>query len=253
MRILLTNDDGIHAPGIHALIEALQPLGDIFVVAPEKPRSASGHAITLHKPLRLVETPLPNGRKGWACSGTPTDCVTLGWDIVLNGKVDLVISGINSGPNIGWDVTYSGTVSAAIEGAILGAPAIAVSVASEREPLDYVVAANFTRTLAERVRDNGLEKWSLLNVNVPSGPSMEIKGVTVTHQGRRQYIDRIDKRTDPWGKEYYWLCGSLKDEVQDPLSDGHQVAEGFISVTPIHLDLTAYKLIDTVRAWNLTA
>ncbi len=251
MRVLLTNDDGIHAPGIHALLEELQPIGEIFVVAPEKPRSASGHAITLHKPLRLVETALPNGQVGWACSGTPTDCVTLGWDIVLGGKVDLVVSGINSGPNIGWDVTYSGTVSAAIEGAILGAPAIAVSVASETSPIDYSAAANFTSKLAMEVRDNGIDKWTLLNVNVPPLPAEQIKGVTVTHQGRRQYVDRIDKRTDPWGKDYYWLCGSLKDEIQDPLSDGHQVADGYISVTPIHLDLTAYSMIDRITGWDL--
>jgi 5'-nucleotidase len=251
MRILLTNDDGIQAPGIIALKKTLDKLGQVFVVAPERPRSASGHAITLHKPLRLSEQTLPDGSIGWACSGTPTDCVTLGWDVVLDSQVDLVVSGINAGPNLGWDVTYSGTVAAAIEGAILGAPAIAVSVAGEKEPFNFTPAAEFTLRLAEKVAEHGMEQWTLLNVNVPAIPESEIGGVTVTHQGRRQYVDRIDRRVDPWGKDYFWLRGSLKEEVPDVESDVHAVLDKRISVTPIHLDLTAGHLIPCVKAWNL--
>ncbi|MEP6755916.1 MAG: 5'/3'-nucleotidase SurE [Chthonomonadales bacterium] len=252
MRILLTNDDGIEAPGIMALKQELDKVGEVFVVAPERPRSASGHAITLHKALRLPKVTLKDGTEGWACSGTPSDCVTLGWEIVLDNRVDIVVSGINAGPNLGWDVTYSGTVSAALEGAILGAPAIAVSLAGEREPFDYGTAARFTRQVVEHVGERGMEKYSLLNINVPPLPADQICGVEITHQGRRQYVDRIDKRTDPWGRDYYWLCGSLKDEAADEKSDVHAVLQNKISVTPIHLDLTATHLISEMQKWSLT-
>lgn len=252
MRILLTNDDGIYAPGIIALVHSLSPLGEVFLVAPERPQSASGHAITLHKPLRLTETPLPDGTVGWAASGTPTDCVTLGWDVVMDGKVDLVVSGINSGPNLGWDVTYSGTVAAAIEGVILGAPSIAVSVAAEDGPVDYGLAARFTTRLAVEITRNGLDPWTLLNINVPNLPEPDIRGVMVTHQGRRQYVDRIDRRVDPSGKPYYWLRGSLKEELHDENSDVHAVLNGYISVTPIRLDQTAEPMVSKLRDWKLT-
>jgi 5'-nucleotidase len=251
MRILLTNDDGIHAPGIFALKESLSGIGEVFVVAPERPRSASGHSITLHKPLRLTETTLPDGGKGWAASGTPTDCVTLGWDVVLEDRVDLVVSGINAGPNLGWDVTYSGTVAAAIEGVILGAPAIAVSVAAEEDELDYGPAARFTAQLARQIGSHGLEPWTLLNVNVPGLPDSGIRGVMITRQGRRQYVDRIDRRIDPSGKPYFWLRGSLKEELHDEDSDVHAVLNDFISVTPIHLDQTAEAMLPRLREWDL--
>src|ERR1041385_973819 len=166
MRILLTNDDGINAPGIHALKRELERLGEVIIVAPERPRSATGHAITLHKPLRIEEVDLPDGTRGWASNGTPSDCVTLGFDVILEGRVDIVFSGINAGPNLGWDLTYSGTVSAAMEGAILGVPSIAISVAGMSPSLEYGPAARSALRLAEQVRDNGLEPYTLLNVNV---------------------------------------------------------------------------------------
>jgi 5'-nucleotidase len=251
MRILLTNDDGINAPGIHALKRALEPLGEVIIVAPERPRSATGHAITLHKPLRIEEVDLPDGSRGWASNGTPSDCVTLGFDVVLEGRVDMVFSGINAGPNLGWDLTYSGTVSAAMEGAILGVPSIAISVAGMRRDLDFEPAACFALRLAHQVLENGLEPYSLLNVNVPAISAEEIRGVDITHQGRRQYVDRIDRRVDPFGRAYYWLCGSLREDTPDPGSDVHSVLENRISVTPVHLDLTASRLIDRLRSWNL--
>lgn len=251
MRILLTNDDGINAAGIHALKAALDPLGEVFIVAPERPQSASGHAITLHKPLRIDEVELPDGSRAWATNGTPTDCVSLGFDEILEGRVDLVVSGINAGPNLGWDVTYSGTVAGAMEGAILGAAGIAVSVAGDRGPYEYQPAAEFTRQLAERVRDHGLDRWTLLNVNVPAVPREEIRGISITHQGRRAYVDRVDRRVDPWGKPYYWLCGTLADEKAEPGSDVEAVLQRRISVTPIHLDMTASYMLDKLRAWPL--
>ncbi len=250
MRILLTNDDGINAPGILALKQALDSLGEVTVVAPERPRSASGHAITLHKPLRLEKVSLLDGSIGWATNGTPSDCVTLGLDVVLDGKADLVFSGINAGPNLGWDLTYSGTVSAAMEGAILGIPSAAISVAGERGPYDFNAAAGFATKLASSILEYGLERWTLLNVNVPAVPKDEIRGVAITHQGRRQYVDRIDSRMDPFGRPYYWLCGSLHEDVPDPGSDVHAVLEGYISVTPVHLDLTATHLLESLKTWS---
>ncbi len=252
MRILVTNDDGIHAPGILALKQALEPLGEVFVVAPERPRSAAGHAITLHKPLRITETALLDGSRGWAVSGTPTDSACLGFDVVMEERADLVFSGINSGPNLGWDVTYSGTVAAALEAAILGVPAIAISLAGESGPFDYSAAAQFARKLAGQVAEHGMEPWTLLNVNVPPVPADRIAGVSITHQGRRQYVDRIDHRVDPWGRDYYWLHGRLHEEEEiDAGSDVHAVLENRISVTPIHLDLTAPHLIPRLREWRL--
>src|SRR5579862_6787012 len=237
MRILVTNDDGIQAPGLLALKLALEPLGQVFVVAPERPRSAAGHAITLHKPLRISEATLADGSQGWAVSGTPTDCATLGFDVVMEGRADIVFSGINDGPNLGWDVTYSGTVSAAIEAAILGVPAIAVSLAAESGPFDFGPAADFARRLAEQTSEHGLPEYTLLNVNVPAVPSGQIRGVSITRQGRRQYVDRFDQRVDPWGRKYYWLHGSLREDTQQPDSDVHAVLENRISVTPIQLDM----------------
>ena len=251
MRILLTNDDGINGPGLHALKKELDSLGEVFVIAPERPRSASGHAITLHKPLRIDKVDLPDGTRGWSTNGTPTDCVTLGLEVVMEGKADIVFSGINTGPNLGWDLTYSGTVSAAMEGAILGKPAIAVSVAGERGPWDFQPAAEFSRRLAVTVLEHGLEKWTLLNVNVPAVPGDQIAGVSITHQGRRQYVDRIDARKDPWGRPYYWLCGNIGEEEVDPGSDVHAILENRISVTPVHLDLTATHLLERVKGWGI--
>ena len=256
MRILLTNDDGILARGILAAKAALDELGDVVVVAPERQRSAAGHAITLHKPIRLVPTPLPDGSTGFACSGTPTDCVTLGYEIALKGRCDLVVSGINAGANLGWDLTYSGTVSAAMEGAVLGLPAFAISLVLENggpDPGDFGPAARFAVRLARQLAETPMPPVTLLNVNVPNRTEAEQRGVAVTHQGRREYVDRIVSREDPSGRPYYWLAGSLREEAPDPGSDVHAILEDRISVTPVHLDMTAYALLDGVRAWDLKA
>ena len=254
MRILLTNDDGIHAPGILAARQALASLGEVVVVAPERPRSAAGHAITLHKPLRIQTLTLSDGSAGFATSGTPTDCVTLGYEIVMEGKCDLVVSGINAGANLGWDLTYSGTVAAALEGAVLGLPAIAVSLVFERlegrEP-DFSAASEFTAKLARQIQANPLPPNMLLNVNVPLVPSGQSQEVVITHQGRREYVDRILVRDDPAGKPYYWLAGSIREDTPDPGSDVHAVLNNQISVTPVQLDMTAYPLLERLRGWQL--
>lgn len=254
MRILVTNDDGVHADGLFALQQALQAVGDVTIVAPERQQSATGHAITLHKPLRILPMKLSDGSAGFATSGTPTDCVTLGYEIVMGGKCDLVVSGINAGANLGWDLTYSGTVAAALEGAVLGLPAIAISLVFERmegmEP-DYGAAAEFVAKLARQVQADPLPPNMLLNVNVPLIPSGQLQEVVITHQGRREYVDRILVRDDPAGRPYYWQGGSIREDVPDPGSDVHAVLHNQISVTPVQLDMTAYPLIERLRGWQL--
>ncbi len=256
MRILLTNDDGVHAPGILAAKIALDALGEVFLVAPERPRSAAGHAITLHKPLRITPLRLANGQHAWATNGTPTDCVTLGYDIVMEGRCDLVVSGINAGANLGWDLTYSGTVAAALEGAILGLPSLAVSLVYERgttPELDFSTAASVTARLARQMASDPLPPNTLLNVNVPFVPGSELRGTVITHQGRREYVDRIVVRDDPAGRPYYWQAGSIREDVPDMGSDVHAVLNNQISVTPVQLDMTAYSLLDRLRGWKLSS
>jgi 5'-nucleotidase len=254
LRLLLSNDDGVFAPGLFALKVALEAAGHhVTICAPDRQRSASGHSITLHKPLRVKQVPLSDGSLAWAASGTPADCVALGLlDILGNENVDLVISGINHGPNLGWDVTYSGTVSAAMEAVISGIPAIAVSVTSYEENIHWDGAANFVaRTLVPQTAKHGLPPATLLNVNAPDLPEAEIKGARVTTQGDRQYVDRLEKRVDPVGRPYYWLKGKLHDKESPEGSDTRTVGEGYISVTPIHLDLTAHSFLRDLRGWEL--
>lgn len=236
-----------------AVVSALKRAGHtVFVCAPDRPRSASGHAITLHKPLRLKCVALEDGTEAWGGSGTPADCVALGLLEVTKGEVDAVVSGINHGPNLGWDVTYSGTVSAAMEAVIYGYPSIAVSVASYAERLHYAPVARFVaEDLLPRVLEHGLPPATLLNVNAPDVPETDVQGVRVTTQGDRQYVDRLEKRLDPVGRPYYWLGGKLHDKESAPGSDTRAVGDGYISVTPIHLDLTAHAVLRDLRGWGV--
>ena len=226
----------------------LQEVGEVTVVAPERPRSASGHAITLHKPLRAERVAMLGGGEGFATNGTPSDCVVLGISALLP-RCDLVVSGINHGPNLGEDLTYSGTVSAAMEGAICGKPAIAVSVATE-ERVDYAPAARFMLRLVRLVLRHGLPPDVLLNVNVPNCPEEALAGVAITHQGKRRYAGRVEQRIDPRGRPYYWLGGEILQEINREGSDGEAVRAGKISITPLHLDLTDYAMLAQLRAWN---
>ncbi len=235
-----------------ALKVALDPLGEVTVVAPDRPRSACGHSITLHKPLRLSETRLPDGARAWVSNGTPSDCVTLAvLDVLRDQRPDLVFSGINHGPNLGWDLTYSGTVSAAMEGAIFGIPAVAISLAwrfrrmvEEEEgpapPLDFTHAAAYAAELAAYLGRQPLPDHTLLNVNVPPGTP---KGVRVTRQGIRRYPGKLEKRTDPMGRSYYWLGGDDPVDVREPGTDVQAIADDCISVTPVQLDLTEPALV----------
>ncbi|HEX5322185.1 MAG TPA: 5'/3'-nucleotidase SurE [Capsulimonadaceae bacterium] len=248
MRFLLTNDDGVHAPGIFALKQALEPLGEVFVVAPERPRSAQGHAITLHKPLRLTETLLSDGARAYASNGTPADCVTLGVQEIMGDKVDYVFSGINHGPNLGWDVHYSGTVSAAFEAVMIGYRSAAFSVASFERELHWDTAGCYAARIVRWLAENPLGPHTLLNINIPNEPCEKIQGTAITRQGPRQYVDRIEKRADPAGRAYYWLGGTLADHDAPAGTDVRAIADGYVSITPLQLDLTEPRLLKELDA-----
>jgi len=253
MTILITNDDGIHSEGLLALKSALRGLGRVVVVAPDRPRSASGHSITLHKPLRVERVRLLDGEFGYATNGTPSDCITLGILFVAGSPVDLVVSGINRGPNLGWDITYSGTVSAAMEGTVMGVPSFAISVVARGDDAGFDYAVKFAEFLAGLLAERRLPPSVFLNVNVPGVPPDQIAGVQLTRQGKRHYLGRIEKRTDPMGRDYYWLGGDAPEDELEEGTDVKAIADGKVSVTPIHLDLTGYSALDQVRQWNIEA
>lgn len=251
--ILLTNDDGIHAPGINALRVELEqnPQLEVWAVAPDRERSASGHAITMYRPLFPLKAEIPDAASPcYAVTGTPADSAKLAIEALLPRRPDLVISGINRGANLGTDIFYSGTVAAALEGPILGIPAIAASLDSW-ENSDYTAAARYTAKLALKVLDEGLPPGTLLNVNIPAVPADEVKGVRITTMGRRLYRDQWDRRVDPRGRTYYWLAGELVDLENEADSDVATVEQGYISVTPIQLDLTHYDQMERLKRWQL--
>ncbi len=249
--ILVTNDDGIAAPGLLALTEALTAVGRVSVLAPSRNWSASGHVKTMHKPLRVDAVTLQNGTPALATDGAPSDAVALASLGLVEHPIDLVVSGINRGANLGHDVTYSGTVTAAMEATIAGIPAFAISLDSYTDG-NYGVAADFASRLARRVLGNGLPKGTLLSVNVPPLPADEIAGVLVTRMGLRIYRDELVRRLDPRGRPYYWIGGPEPTGIEQEGTDIWAVANGYISVTPLQLDLTARDLLGTVREWNLT-
>lgn len=247
-QILVTNDDGINAPGISALRNALAQLGEVTVIAPERSRSAGGHAITLHKPLRADLVTMPSGKQGYSSNGTPSDCVVLGLLAIMT-HCDLVVSGINLGANIGEDLTYSGTVSAAMEGVICGIPAFAISLASENNP-DFQPAADFAVKVARQVLQHGLPADVLLNVNVPGLPAEKLGAPIITRQGKRRYQGRVERREDPRGRPYYWLGGESIEDISGEGSDGEALLQGHISITPLHLDLTHHQFMNEMSHWK---
>jgi 5'-nucleotidase len=236
--ILVSNDDGIHSEGLLALEDSLRRVGDVYTVAPEREQTSMSHALTLHRPLRVREL----GGSRMAVDGTPTDCVKLALTGLLSKRPDLVVSGINKGPNLGDDIIYSGTVSAALEGALLGVPAIAVSLATF-EKFNFAPAAEFTATLITRIQKQGIPRDMLLNVNVPPIAKEEIQGWRFTRQGKRHYSETIVERVDPRGKKYYWIGGDDLGFAEDEGTDCVAIRDGFISVTPLQVDFTNFKLL----------
>ena len=243
-RILVTNDDGVHSEGIKALAGALRAFGDVTVVAPIQEASAIGHALTLRRPLRIDAI----GPDIFAVDGTPTDCVNLAITHVLKGKPDLIVSGINKGWNLGDDVTYSGTVSGALEGALLEIPSIAISTQRIKDECEFGPSAASAATVAQAVLERGLPKFTLLNINVPMG---EIRGYRVTVQAKRNHVTVVSERMDPRHREYYWIEEGENEWEPHDRSDYQAVRDGYISITPLQPDMTAYNALAYVEGLTL--
>jgi len=250
-RILVTNDDGIETRGILALKQALDPIGEVIVVAPDTNQSAVGHGKTLMRPLRVRERTLADGSTGYSIDGSPTDCVSLGLLGFFDEPFDLVAAGINYGANLGDDITYSGTVSAAMEAVINGVPAFAISQ-EYVEQIDFELAALAAAVVARNLLEHGLRRGELLSVNVPAATIAECKGFEVTRVGRRVYQDELVQRVDPRGVPYYWIGGPPPSGISVPGTDFNAVVNRRISVTPIHLDLTGRRLLRQLRTWDWT-
>jgi len=250
--ILLTNDDGIDANGIAALASALDGLGGLAVVAPEREQSAVGHAITVRDPVRAHPWPFELGQRDvWAraVTGTPADCVKLACQKLLPRRPDLIVSGINHGPNTAVNVIYSGTVSAATEASIFGIPAIAVSLCSWDPEADFEGAGRYAREIAERALRDGIEPGILLNVNVPPGDYDDLRGLAITRQARSRWEEEFHERRDPFDRPYYWLGGEFVDLDEGKDTDLAAINAGYVSVTPLQHDMTAYKQMETLQAW----
>jgi 5'-nucleotidase len=246
--ILVTNDDGVHSPGIIALYRAMKELGNAYIVAPDRERSAAGHSLTMHRPLRAEEI----REHVFSLNGTPTDCVTIGINKLLPKRPALIVSGINKGANLGDDITYSGTVSAAVEGTIFGIPSLAFSLMADRH-YHFETAASFAAKIASYALEHSLPYDTLLNVNVPNVPKEQIMGVKFTRQGKRVYDGSIQETFDPWGQKHYWIGGGQPFWERGEDMDIEAVQANCISVTPIHLDLTNYDALSYFRnKWALT-
>lgn len=250
LRILVTNDDGIQAPGLRSLVQALSQIGSVLVAAPDQERSATGHAITMYQPLRAKATEVPGAEAAYAISGTPADCVKLAVDTLYPEQIDLVVSGINRGANLATDVLYSGTVSAALEAVMLGLPAIALSLAELVNPV-FEPVASIARELIPAMWEKSWPADTLLNINVPSLARAQLRGLKVTTLGQLRYHNPILERQDPWGGTYYWLAGQEPEDNNQEPTDVWAIKNGYISLTPIQFDLTDYRLLDTIANWNL--
>lgn len=253
MHILVTNDDGITAPGLLALVKAMRQCGEVSVIAPDHDWSGGGHVKTLKRPLRVRRVKLADGTAALTSDGAPSDCVALGVLGLLPQKIDLIVSGINPMANLGQDVTYSGTVTAAMEGVIWHVPSIAFSLDAGRSDLgdvDYDAASRVARFVVRTVMKMGLPDGVFLNVNVPYVPADELRGVRLTRQGLRVYRDRLDRRLDPRGNDYYWIGGDAPTGVPEKGTDVGALASGYVSITPLQLDLTAYTMLRTMDGWG---
>jgi 5'-nucleotidase len=250
--ILVTNDDGVYSKGILALTEAVLPFGDVVVVAPDKPQSGMGHAVTINNLLRLhpLKYDLPV-QAAFACSGTPVDCVKLAIYKVMHRKPDLVVSGINHGSNSSINVIYSGTMSAAVEGAVEGIPSIGFSLLDHSADADFEASQQVVQKVVAGALENGIPNGTCLNVNIPKGIPSSIAGIRICHQAKGYWEDNFDVRTDPFGKPYYWLTGEFKLMDEGMETDEIALANNFVSVVPVHFDLTAYQAMQELKKWNL--
>lgn len=250
LKVLISNDDGIHANGIHTLSERLCRDFEVYVVAPDRERSAMGHALTLHKPLRIdeVDMEIPVAA-AYAVAGTPSDCVKVALSTLLDMPIDVVVSGINHGPNLGSDVIYSGTVSAALEGAILGKPSVAVSLLNgHNKAADFTHAAEYIARSLEKMVAGGMPEKTIYNVNFPAVSLHEVAGVKMTVLGTRMYTDTYEKRVDPRGGVYYWLAGEIIESGEAEDSDVEAMRNNMISITPVHIDMTHTHMFKTHQA-----
>jgi len=245
MHILVTNDDGIHSPGLTALAKALSKVGEVWVVAPDRERTAAAHAVTLHKPLRVQQ----RGTRVYAVSGTPVDCVNLAILKLMPVRPDLLVSGINKGVNLGDDVLYSGTVSAAMEGTILGVPSMAVSQEGQ-EKFYFDAGAHYAVRIARLILKEGLPDETLVNLNIPNRPFRSITGVRVTCLSRRRFNNPIVEKVDPHGRTYYWIAGTRVSWSRSKDADHEALEQGAVSLTPIHLDTTNHGVLDRFRKWE---
>lgn len=255
MHILVTNDDGVNAPGLLALAQAFRTLGDVTVLAPDRNWSASGHVKTMHRPLRVMETHLSDGTPALTSDGAPSDCVAIALLGIVEQPIDLVISGINPNANVGHDVTYSGTVTAAMEAAISGLPGFAFSINTPMDhkgPTDYSTAADVAASVAKQVISKPMPDKLVLNVNIPYGSREDIRGMAVTRQGLRIYRDALVEREDPRLRKYYWIGGEAPTGIAEPGTDFWALANNFVSITPITLDLTDSRFLPILESWDLT-
>lgn len=248
-RILCTNDDGVHAQGLDLLIDVARQLGDVTVVAPDRQQSATSHSLTVHRPLRVTR----RDASSYVIDGTPTDCVLIAVNSLMENPPDFVLSGVNHGPNMGEDVLYSGTVAAAMEGTILGIPSVAVSFASRGTDRLRGYSDSLSGILRSLLGRDDFPEETFFNINLPDIPPDELKGVRITTLGRRVYSDSLTRREDPSGREYFWIGGGVSSWSGRDDSDFRAVRAGFASLTPLHLDLTNYALINEVKSWPLSA
>lgn len=251
-KILITNDDGIFAPGLRYLIEVMRELGDLVIIAPDKPQSGMAHAVTIQTPLRIHEIVNEPGYREYSCNGTPVDCVKLGQKVILKCDPDLIVSGINHGSNSSINVLYSGTMAAVIEGAMEDIPSIGYSLNDYSYHADFSHCGAYVRTIARNVLENGLPSGTCLNVNFPEQNGSEIKGVKVVRQGKAIWDESFDERKDPHNRNYYWLSGEFVEKDLGEDTDQWALRNHFVSIVPIQIDLTAHKTIGEISKWNFS-
>lgn len=250
--ILVTNDDGITAPGLRTLIEVMKTIGEVVVVAPDSPQSAMGHAITINSTLYVEQVKIgTDNLKEYSCSGTPADCVKLAVKQILGRRPDICVSGINHGSNSSINVIYSGTMSAALEAGIEGIPAVGFSLCDYNWNADFEACKTYVKTIVENVLEHSLPNGVVLNVNIPNLPKADIKGIKVSRQAKANWEEEFDKRKNPQGRDYYWLTGKFVNLDQGEDTDEWALDNGYVSVVPVQFDLTAHHCIQNLNSWNL--